>query len=423
MEIKQKIIFYGLCIFSIYVGFYFNENSSGGANFDYNFLIPFNLNFSKNFEQGLNYFLSNTGTLVHSPIFYILIGYLIKITKSLYFTKLLYILVCCSLPLIFYKILKLKYKKDNQIIFLFSLVIFLSPYFRTSAIWLLSDNLSLIFFGLSIYYFNKSSRSNDINFKDSFLCLFFLILCCYIRYYYCLFSLYYLFFFVRKFRQKEFFLLIFFLFILSVPAFFYFYYIFFNFDFISIVTNVSRLNIYNNGLVILSILLFYLFPFCLLQKKSFFQYLKNNKNFLSIFFVLIFSFYLITQFVFENSVDFSTKGGGVFMKIGNLSNIDPLLFLSVTSFLSLIILDFFFKEKRLQNYSLLIILIFSFPLFIIYQKYFDPLFFLFFFGLIKSREIEKIFLNGNFFLFIVGFYFSFFFLFSLIYYSKGLYLL
>tara|TARA_Y200000002_G_C22638721_1_gene645938 strand:- start:660 stop:995 length:336 start_codon:yes stop_codon:yes gene_type:complete len=107
------------------------------------------------------------------------------------------------------------------------------------------------------------------------------------------------------------------------------------------------------------------------------------------------------------------------MKIANLSNIDPLLFLSVTSFLALIILDFFFKENKLQNYSLLIILIISFPLFTIFQKYFDPLFFLLFFGLIKSSEIEKVFFKGKKFLFFVGFYFSFFYLFSLIYHSKG----
>lgn len=119
MEIKQKIIFYSLCIFSIYVGFYFSENSSGGAFIDYKFLIPFTLNFSENFEQGLINFLSNSGTLLHSPVFYILTGSFIKVSKSLYFTKILYILLCSFLPFIFYKILISKYKIDDQIIFFF----------------------------------------------------------------------------------------------------------------------------------------------------------------------------------------------------------------------------------------------------------------------------------------------------------------
>ena len=423
MEIKQKIIFYSLCIFSIYVGFYFNENSSGGAFFDYNFLIPFTLNFSENFEQGLIYFLSNSSTLLHSPVFYILIGSFIKISKSLYFTKLLYIFLCSFLPFIFYKILISKYKADNQIIFFFSLVIFLSPYFRSSAIWLLGDNLSLIFLGLSIYYFNKSKKLNSVSFKEPFLCLLFLILCCYIRYYYCLFSLYYLFFFFQRFHRNNFILLILISLILALPALFYFYYIFLNFDFASTVTRVSQFNIYNNSLVILSILLFYLFPFCFLRKKSLFNYLKQNKKLPFLIFVIIFTLYLIARSFFEDSIIFSSRGGGIFMKIAHLVKIEPLLFLSISSFFSLIILDFFFKEKRFQNYSFLIILIFSFPLYIIYQKYFDPLFYLFFFGLVQSSEIEKTFSKGKNFLLIVGLYFSFFFLFSLIYYSKGFHFL
>ena len=108
------------------------------------------------------------------------------------------------------------------------------------------------------------------------------------------------------------------------------------------------------------------------------------------------------------------------MKLANLLKINEFLFLSITSFVSLIILDYFFKEKRFQNYSLLIILILSFPIYTIYQKYFDPLFFLFFFGLIKSSEIEKVFLKSKNFLMPTFIYFSFFFLFSLIYYSEGL---
>ena len=106
------------------------------------------------------------------------------------------------------------------------------------------------------------------------------------------------------------------------------------------------------------------------------------------------------------------------MKIANLIDINALLFLSIISFISLIVLDFFFQEKRLQNYSLLLILIFSFPLFTIYQKYFDPLFFLLFFGLIKSNNFRNVFLKEKIFLFTTLTYFSIFYLVSLMYYSE-----
>ena len=138
-----------------------------------------------------------------------------------------------------------------------------------------------------------------------------------------------------------------------------------------------------------------------------------------IIFLIFFISYLIGQFIFNQLINFSSNGGGVFMKLSNLYNINKLLFLSFTSFLSLVILDYFFKEKRFQNYSLLIILILSFPIYTIYQKYFDPLFFIFFFGLISSNEFKNIFLKCKIFLPFIFIYFSFFFLFSLIYYSEG----
>ena len=283
------------------------------------------------------------------------------------------------MPLIFFFILKDKFKLDEKILFIFSLIIFLSPYFRSSAIWLLGDNLSLIFFGLSIYFFNKFNESNNNNLREPFFCLFFLILCCYIRYYYCLFSLYYLFFFYQKLNRKYFFILLLISFVLSIPALFYFYHIFSNADFAKTVTNYSQINFYSNSLIILSILLFYLIPFCFLQRNLFIKYIRENKKFIMIIFLIFFISYLIGQFIFNQLINFSSNGGGVFMKLSNLYNINKLSFLSFTSFLSLVILDYFFKEKRFQNYSLLIILILSFPIYTIYQKYFDPLFFIFFF--------------------------------------------
>ena len=41
------------------------------------------------------------------------------------------------------------------------------------------------------------------------------------------------------------------------------------------------------------------------------------------------------------------------MKIANLSNISPSFLLSLISFFSLLILDFFFKGNRIENYFLL----------------------------------------------------------------------
>ncbi len=415
----KRFTIYSIGCFSLLLGFVLNENSSGGAKIDFDYLLPFMLDFSLNLKSGLETYISNSGSIIHSPIFYILISFVYNFTENLTVVKILYIFICAIFPLIFYLILKDKFRINKNILFIFSLVIFLSPYFRSSAIWLLGDNLSLIFFGLSIYYFNKIDELKKNNFKNSFLCLFFLILCCYIRYYYCLFSLYYLFFFYQKIDKKYFFLLLVISFILSLPAIFYFYYIFSNSNFSTTVINYSQINFYSNSLVILSILLFYLFPFLFLQKRPFLTYVKENKKFVMIIFSVFLILYLSDQFLNVDLINFSSKGGGVFVKVANLLNINKLLVLSFTSFLSLIIMDYFFQKKRLQNYCLLIILIISFPIYTIYQKYFDPLFFLFFFGLIKSDQSGFIFSEGKNTIFLIFIYFSFFFLFSLIYYTKG----
>ncbi len=415
----KNFAIYSVSCFTLLLGLALDENSSGGAKIDFEYLFPYVEGFSLSFKTGFISYANNPSSIIHSPVFYILIGLILKFIDNIVIIKIFYIFLCSFFPLIFFLILKDKFKIEKNILFIFSLIIFLSPYYRSSAIWLLGDNLSLIFFGLSIYYFNKIELLNDSDFKNYFLCLFFLILCCYIRYYYCLFSLYYLFFFFKKLDKKNFFLLILISLIFSFPAFFYFYYIFLNFDFANTLNNVSQLNIYSNLLTVLSILLFYLIPFCFLQRHTFLKYLKNNKKLLFLIFILFFVLCLIGKFFFTDSINFSIKGGGVFMKIANLNNIEPLLFLSFTAFLSLSILDYFFKGKRLQNYILLIILIMSFPIFTIYQKYLDPLFFLFFFGLVKSNEFESFFQRHRNFLLTTMIYFSFFYFFSLIYYSKG----
>ena len=200
-------------------------------------------------------------------------SFIYKLIDNVIIIKIFYIFLCSFLPLNFF-ILKDKFKLDEKILFIFSLIIFLSPYFRSSAIWLLGDNLSLIFFGLSIYFFNKFNGSNN-NLREPFFCLFFLILCCYIRYYYCLFSLYYLFFFYQKLNRKYFFILLLISFVLSIPALFYFYHIFSNADFAKTVTNYSQINFYSNSLIILSILLFYLI-ILLFTKKLIYKIYKRK---------------------------------------------------------------------------------------------------------------------------------------------------
>lgn len=105
------------------------------------------------------------------------------------------------------------------------------------------------------------------------------------------------------------------------------------------------------------------------------------------------------------------------MKLSNLLGVNSVFFLSTISVISFLVLDFFFKENRIKNYFLLSLLILMFPIFTIYQKYFDPLFFLFFFGLMKLSIFKKIILKEKNYK-IIYIYFISFLIFSSIYNNK-----
>ena len=253
-------------------------------------MLPFIIKFSENFLEGIDLFFNDNGILIHSPLFYIFISSIIKVSNSLFLTKIFYIVICCILPFIFYQILIIKNFKENSFIFLLSLIIFLSPYFRSSAIWLLGDNLSLIFFSLSILFYLKIEKNPKLT--NYYFCLFFLILCCYFRYYYFLFSIFYLFQFFFKISLRQFFLLILFCFILSIPAFIYFSYIIINYDFLSLILKKSSVNLHINLILISTIVFFYIFPFILIQLKSFLNFVRTNKTFILII-SLIFNIILL----------------------------------------------------------------------------------------------------------------------------------
>tara|TARA_E500000178_G_scaffold51840_1_gene47656 strand:+ start:553 stop:1803 length:1251 start_codon:yes stop_codon:yes gene_type:complete len=416
MYLNKKHFLYLVFSLSLFIGFLFDENSSGGAKLDYEYLFPFIENFKHDFLSAIDLFAKDSGALIHSPVFYILIGKAHNFFFYLNHLKIFYIIISCGLPYIFYLVLKERYQNNHDFCFYFSLIIFISPYFRSSAIWLLGDNLSLIFFCLSVYFINKQTDKSG-NFTKFFFSLFFLSLCCYIRYYYSIFSIFYFYFFYRNLEIKKFYFLIFVAFILSIPALTYFFYIVNNYDFINKLTTYSNLNLYSNSLVILSIILFYLIPFLIIRISQFKLYLGQNIKLITYFFLFFSFIFCIDSFLKIRLIYFSELGGGIFMKIALLFSIQPSLFLSLFSFLSLVILDFFFQGNKIKNYFLLILLILAFPIFTLYQKYFDPLLLIFFFGLIKSKQIEKTIEDFKKNLSIIYLYFFSFYVFSIFYYS------
>ena len=411
----KKISLYILFVLSLFLGFILQENSSGGAKIDHDFFQTYINFFYLDFYDGLEKFLENPSTIIQLPVFYIIISFFLKIIDNLIAVKSGYILICSFLPLIFFLILKRKFKFEKEFLFYFSLLIFLSPYFRTSSIWLLGDNLSLILLSLSILFFLKFQDKKKI--FDIYLCFIFLILCSYIRHYYSFFIIYYLFYVYKNLNLKHLLYLIILSFIFSLPALIYLKYIILNYNFIDTISSFSNTNYLSSGFIILTIILFYLIPFIINREFVIFYYYKKKIKILFLITLITFFIYIIDLFFFKNLIIFPSTGGGVLVKL--IYQVSPILretLLFIVFLISFLVIDFIFHKDRVSNYLLLIILLISLPFEVIYQKYLDPLFYLLFFGLINSSYIKDIFLRKVISLNFIFIYFSFFYLFSFFYY-------
>ena len=145
-----KLFYFTLYILLI-LGFIFNEDSSGGAEWDFNKLSIVIEGFSQNLILTLNNYYELK--VAHYPFYYVFLSWLLNIFGNLTKVKLVILHLSILLPLLFYLKLKLIYK--NKFLILLPGLFFLSPYYRSSAIWGLSDNIALIMFSLSIYFYLK----------------------------------------------------------------------------------------------------------------------------------------------------------------------------------------------------------------------------------------------------------------------------
>ena len=110
------------------------------------------------------YEYNNYGTR-HSPILIIFLSLFEKIELPDILIRLIHLHLCLLLPLIFYMCLSLKFNNiERKILFFLSSLIFLSPTFRSLAIWPDSRLLGLILFTLSIYYFLRFEDTKNFRF-------------------------------------------------------------------------------------------------------------------------------------------------------------------------------------------------------------------------------------------------------------------
>ena len=378
ISLLNKLI-YLLLSLSLFIGFYFGEDSSGSGGH----IADFNNTWGYIEVLKNSLFVLPSKWALHTPLHYIILSKIYIFIKSKYFIRIIFCIFSISLPFLFYLCLKINYSNINKNNLLtLSSLIFLFPSFRSGAIWANSHITALFFLLMFLIFFLKWIKGS--NFKELntniYLQLIFLALAVYTRQYYALIYIYCMYIYFKKFSLFNFFKISFIVFILAIPGFFLIY---FDPTLLSVTFDTK---LYNTVLIGSSILSFYLIPIFFiiffLNKKE--HQIDKKQQYLFIFISIIVVLMLSVFF------DYNYKlGGGYFIKLSYLLTNNNILFL-ISSVIGLTLLFHLARENN-DNILLICLLIFGFSAYVIFQKYYEPMFFFIFFLMIKS-SIPKIFL-------------------------------
>ena len=350
--------------------------------------------------------------LINFPLHNIIFSQIYFFNDSLKNYLLIVFVFSLSLPIIFFLCLQTRFKNTNKYkLILLSSIIYLFPVFQYSAIWGNNHITALIFLTIGIFFHLKLKDCNYKSFKYYFLTVFFVSLACYTRQYYVFFFLYLILDFYLEIKIKYFLLNGIFLLILASPGLIFL----FNNPLVVFGLGQEITNFNSSILISASIVLFYLLPFI-------FQYLINlpikiEKNIPKILNTKIFLVTLVITVCCVYTFKYeSVVGGGIFYKIFILMLNNKVLFFC-SSFLGIYSI-LFFCEKNIKNIFLSILILITFSTgFFIFQKYFEPMFFILFLIYFDRNKILISIEKNNFFYI---FYFSGYFLISNYIYFFGL---
>ena len=379
-KIYSFIFFY----LTLIIGFYYNESLNSASHLDWVNSSEIIRDFSNNFYNTLlNY---DDYKNRHTPVYHIFLSLFLDMGFSINEVRLINLHFCIFLILFFYKCLKLVFSdvQDNNLFFI-SLIIFLSPTFRSLAIWPDSRLPGLLVFVLTIYFFLKLKQTHQFNY--SWYTNISLVLASYLSPNFSIFFPYFFFFFFRMFQLKKLIFLLIFNFFVSTPVLYYLFILDVQFlsagvtpgannEFISFSFNVS-----NKIMIISSIIFFHLSPI-LLMNNIFFHF---KKFLFKKYKILIFIMMCLIYF-FNYQISFT--GGGVFFILSNMLLNNNLLFY-IGSFIFLGFVAYI-ASLNLNNFFLITLIIISNIQNTIYHKYYEPMMLIIFLTLIKYPDIKSL---------------------------------
>ncbi len=381
--IKNKSSIY-LIYFAFYLslilGFYFHEDSAGGAYQDFIYHLNIRDFFLNSNLYGLNNYLETKS--VHSPIFIIFLKYLLNNGELI--GRFIFLNICVISPIIFYKALKNKIKINIFYIFYLSNFFFLSPYFRSTSIWPGDENIAILFFLLSAYYyvlFKKVQLGQD-QIKYMILNITFLAIASYFRPIYSIFSIFFFYEFIfKKFNVNNFLIYIFVSLFLSLPAIYYVFIL----NNVFFYNSLNQFNFINTLALFYTTIFFYLIPFALISFKS----IKKFKiNYLNLIFTIIFSILVYKFFNYPY-----LTGGGILFKINLFLTNNNLLFTIIFA-ISFYFTNQFLEINKFINLIILLTLLFFEIDGQFYMESYDPLFLICLFLFFDIKIIKDFFTNN-----------------------------
>ena len=410
MAHNHKIVAYTFSIFAIssaIVSFYLNINlsvitsnsgineylsklniftRSGGSvsdlqtHWEYIQILKDDINNLFIYELGVDY------KLLNYPLHHLIVSQIPYVNSSLKIYLLSFFIISLFLPILFYRCLIIKYENiSREKLLVLASIIYILPGFQYSAIWGNSHVTALFFLLFSIYFFLKLEKSNFEKSKHIYYSIFFLALAAYVKQFYVfLFPFYLLIILKKKLPTIK---TIIFILALGLPGLIFLIknpVLLFGYS----LNDINITNFPSSILISSSIIFIYLIPFI-------FQYFINNRTtyktlFLevlkkknTILIVTLIFFILNNYFYYDSNI-----GGGLVYKLSKIILKNNYIFLLVAylGFYSII----YYSGKNIYSYFLSILLLMTFSTgFFIFQKYFEPMFFILLFVFYDKKTIEK----------------------------------
>jgi len=322
------------------------------------------------------------------------------------------LIISLLLPLILYFLLKERFGNlDKSKILTLSSLILILPVFQYSAIWGNNHNTALIFFSLGIFYFNSFIKTNYKKTTRLIFSIIFLSLACYTKQFYAFFFIFLLTYLINKISLKRFVFISIFITLCAIPGV---YYVILN-PLLLFGLRQTTTNLNSSVLVSASMILFYLVPFII---QTIINNYDNYKFNLSYFFnKKIFIISIITSLLCSlNFIYNGNIGGGVILKISFFLFNNPYLVIPISFFGIYFLL--YFSQNTLSNYVLVVLLLITFSSgFFIFQKYFEPMFYIIFLNYFDKYKILHSIKKSNY---IIFFYFIIYYVASNYMYFLGL---